>query len=215
VTEVAWRAELTDATIRDELDRRHPERTKLRATDVAGLRQAFDVVEEMWAPTIEHARRLSPPMLHERVNAEYSFVETFRHLLFAWDAWLPRTAPRVPDDFHEWALPPEWVPGERLRESNLSADARSGVMWSRAAGWFASDAAPDLDPVLDLRAERFAHVRDYLSGATAEDLKTDVSAPPWSQQREVSLLYCFRVILHEEWWHHQFATRDLAVLERP
>ena len=203
MTEVAWRAELTDETIRDELDRRHPERTKLRATDVAGLRQAFDVVEEMWAPTIERARRLPPPMLHDRVNGEYSFVETFRHLLFAWDAWL-RTVLRVPDGYHEWAVPPA-----------LPADAGSGVMWSMAAGWTSSDAAPDLDPVLDVRAERFARLRDYLSGATAEDLKTDVSAPPWNPQREVSHLYCFRVILHEEWWHHQFATRDLAVLERP
>jgi hypothetical protein len=25
-------------------------------------------------------------------------------------------------------------------------------------------------------------------------------------------LYCFRVVLHEEWWHHHFATRDLAML---
>jgi hypothetical protein len=25
---------------------------------------------------------------------------------------------------------------------------------------------------------------------------------------------CFRVVFREEWWHHQFATRDLAAIER-
>lgn len=63
--------------MRDELDRRHPERTKLRPTDVAGLQQAFDVVEEMWAPTIERARRLRPPMLRKG-ERRVLVVETFR-----------------------------------------------------------------------------------------------------------------------------------------
>jgi hypothetical protein len=203
VGEFVWTDELKDPTARDELDRRHPERVKLRPTDVAGLQQAFGVVEGMWAPTIERARRLPPPMLHERVNGEYSFVETFRHLLFAWEVWLSRAVLRVPDGNHEWALPPD-----------LPRDLAKPAMWSMDAGWSASlDGGPDLDPVLDVRAERLAHVRDYLSGATAEDLKTAVATPPWYPQPE-SVLFCFRVVLNDEWWHHQYAIRDLAVLER-
>ncbi|MGH2760485.1 MAG: DinB family protein, partial [Actinomycetota bacterium] len=196
MTEFAWTDELNDVAIRDELDRRHPERIKMRGTDVAGLQQAFSVVEEIWAPTIGRARRLPPPILHERVNGEYSLIETIRHLLFAWDAWLPHMVLRGPDGYHDWAVPPD-----------LPADAGNGVMWSIAAGWSSSDAAPDLDlPVLDVRTERLARVRDYLSDATAEDLKSVVSPPPWYAQREVSALLCFRVVLHEEWWHHQYAT---------
>jgi hypothetical protein len=203
VTEFVWTDELSDATIRDELDRRHPERTKLRPTDVAGLRLAFDVLEEIWAPTIERARRLRTALLHERVNGEYSFIETFRHLLFAWDAWLPRTVLRVPDGYHRWAVPPE-----------LPTDAGRSVTWSAGVGWSSStDTGPDLDPVLDLRAERFGHVRNYLSGATDEDLKTLVTPPPWHPLRERPVLYCFRVVLHDEWWHHRYAIRDLAALE--
>src|SRR5438105_1309613 len=68
-----------------ELDRRHPERAKLRPTDVEGLRAAFAVVEDMWVPTIERARQLPQAKLHERVGGEYSFVETLRHLVFATD----------------------------------------------------------------------------------------------------------------------------------
>jgi hypothetical protein len=207
-----WMKDLRDKEVRDELDRRHPERIKLRPTDVSGLSEAFDAVQSMWEPTIDRARRLPPSKLHQRVNREYSFVETFRHLLFAWDAWLPRTVLRVPDGYHDWALPPENVPGERLRD--LPADAGGGVMWSMGDGWSSSDAAPDLDPVLDVRAERFAHVREYLAVAAPDDLKSIVSAPPWASPRDVSVLFCFRVILNEEWWHHQFAVRDLAVVER-
>lgn len=201
MTEFTWTDDRTDKAIRDELDRRHPERRNLRPRDVEGLREAFAVIEELWAPTIARARRLSPPKLHDRVNGEYSFIETFRHLLFAWDAWL-RGVLRVPDGYHEWAVPPE-----------LPADAPRAVMWSFDKRWSSCDAAPELDPVLDVRAERLARVRDYLSDATSEDLKSPGTPPPWYPQ-ECSILSCFRLVLNEEWWHHQYAIRDLAVLER-
>ena len=90
-----------------ELDRRHPERTELRPTDGAGLRRGFDVVDEMWAPTLAEARRRPPDQLHQRVDGEFSFVETLRHLLFATDAWLTRMVLRVPNAYHELALPPD------------------------------------------------------------------------------------------------------------
>jgi hypothetical protein len=61
-----------------------------------------------------------------------------------------------------------------------------------------------------------ARLRDYLSGATQADLFGMVSAPDPSGHTQGShrVLDCFRVVLREEWWHHQYATRDLAVLER-
>lgn len=175
-----------------ELDRRHPERTKLRPTDVDGLRAAFDVVEEMWAPTIGRARRLPPQKLHERVDGEYSFVETLRHLVFATDAWLTRMVLRVPNAYHEWAVPPDLPP-----------DAPP-------------DTGPGLDPVLEVRAGRTARLRGYLASATQDDLSATVSAPDSTghPQGTHRVLDCFRVVLDEEWWHHQYATRDLDVLER-
>jgi hypothetical protein len=68
--------------------------------------------------------------------------------------------------------------------------------------------------VLEVRAERFVRVRDYLSGATADDLTALAAGPPWNPQHKVPLLYCFRVVLNDEWWHHRYAIRDLAVLEQ-
>jgi hypothetical protein len=164
------------------------------------VREAFTVVEELWAPTIARARRLPAPKLHDRVDGEYSFVETFRHLLFAWDAWL-RGVLRVPDGYHELALPPD-----------LPADAPRAVMWS-FDGWSSCDVVPELDPVLDARAERLTRVHEYLSDATLEDLKSPGTPPPWYPQ-ECSVLLCVLLVLSEEWWHHQYAIRDLDVLER-
>lgn len=174
-----------------ELDRRHPERVRLRARDLAGLRAAFDVVDEMWAPTLERARRLPPSARHERVSGEYSFVETLRHLLFAWDAWLRRMVLRVPNGYHEWAVPPD-----------LPLDAPP-------------DTGPELDEVLAVRKERADAVRGWLAAAAEDDLRRPVGPPdptghPQGTFRPID---CFRVVLNEEWWHHQYAARDLTVIE--
>lgn len=176
-----------------ELDRRHPERTRLRPGDVAGLIAAFDAVDELWAPTIERARRLPAAKVHERVGGEYSFVETLRHLLFATDAWLTRMVLRVPNAYHEWAVPPD-----------LPLDAPP-------------DSGPSLDEVLSVRAERSTRVRAYLADATDADLAIRVAPPDPSGHPQGShrVLDCFLVVLDEEWWHHRYATRDLAVLEGP
>src|SRR5690242_19194239 len=71
-----------------ELDRRHPERMRLRPDDAAGFRDAWDLVEELWAGTVERARRLDPALLHERVDDEWSFIDTLRHLGLATECWL-------------------------------------------------------------------------------------------------------------------------------
>src|SRR5258705_6108588 len=61
-----------------ELDRRHPERPKMRPTDPAGFRTAWEVIERLWGGTVERARRLDPALLHESVDGEWSFIETLR-----------------------------------------------------------------------------------------------------------------------------------------
>ena len=73
-----------------ELDRRYPERAKMRPTDPAGFREAWDVVEQLWGDTVERARRVDPELLHESVGGEWSFIETLRHLAFATDSWIRR-----------------------------------------------------------------------------------------------------------------------------
>jgi hypothetical protein len=76
--------------IEAELDRRDPERTKMRPTDPAGFREAWDIIERRWADTVARARQLEPELLHESVEGEWSFIQTLRHLVFATDAWIRR-----------------------------------------------------------------------------------------------------------------------------
>ena len=79
-----------------ELDRRYPDRAKMRPTDAAGFREAWDVVERLWGETVDRARRLDPALLNESVDDEWSFIQTLRHLVFATDAWIRRCDPRRP-----------------------------------------------------------------------------------------------------------------------
>jgi hypothetical protein len=154
----------------------------------------MDLVEEMWAPTLAWARRLPPEKLHERVGGEYSFVETLRHLLFAGDAWLRRGVLCVPDPFHEWGVPPD-----------LPSDAPP-------------DTGPELEEVVAVRETRAVGIRAHLATLSEDGLRVRVGGP-WDPpdlptERRARVIDCFRVVFREEWWHHQFATRDLAVIDR-
>ncbi|MGH3336819.1 MAG: pentapeptide repeat-containing protein, partial [Nocardioides sp.] len=73
-----------------ELDRRDPDRARMRPTDPAGFPEAWDIVETLWDSTVGQARGLDPALLHESVDGEWSFIETLRHLAFATDSWVRR-----------------------------------------------------------------------------------------------------------------------------
>ena len=66
-----------------ELDRRYPDRAKMRPADADGFREAWDILERLWQWTVARARWMAPELLHERVDGEWSFIETLRHLVFA------------------------------------------------------------------------------------------------------------------------------------
>src|SRR5947209_19714777 len=71
-----------------ELDRRFPERVRLRAVDPQGLADAWTLIEEVWRTTVGRAQTLPEALLSQRVDDDWSFVETLRHLIFATDTWL-------------------------------------------------------------------------------------------------------------------------------
>jgi uncharacterized protein YjbI with pentapeptide repeats len=88
-----------------ELDRRYPDRAKMRPVDPAGFREAWNVVERLWGGTVDRARRLPPQLLHESVAGEWSFIETLRHLSFATDAWIRRAILGDPSPWDPLDLP--------------------------------------------------------------------------------------------------------------
>ncbi|MGI8700452.1 MAG: DinB family protein [Nocardioidaceae bacterium] len=180
-----------------ELDRRHPERAKLRPSDADGFRAAWTVIERSWPPTVERARRLAPERLHERVEGEWSFIETLRHLVFATDAWVRRAMLGDPAPYDALDLPATDmgdVPG-------VPNDP---------------DARPSLDEILALRADRMSVVREVLADLTDEVLAgtTDpMPSPGYPPTDTYAVRRCLQAILNEEWAHRMFAERDLAVLE--
>ena len=128
-----------------ELDRRDPDRTKMRPTDPEGYREAWDVVERRWAGTVERARGFPPQQLHESVDGEWSFIETLRHLAFATDAWVRRG---ILGDPAPWD--PLDLPWDGMEDT-------PGVPRDR-------DVRPTLDEVLRLRHDRMATVRHVVDG---------------------------------------------------
>ena len=180
-----------------ELDRRDPNRAKMRPTDPAGFREAWDIVERLWDQTVERARRLPPELLHESVDGEWSFTETLRHLTFATDSWVRRAILGDPAPWDPLGLPWDEMPDT------------PGVPHDR-------EARPDLDTVLALRRGRMATVREVIDSLTDESLAADtkpVEGAGWPRPVSYPVQTCLRVVLNEEWEHHLFANRDLAVLE--
>src|ERR1019366_6843632 len=91
--------------VQSELDRRFPERVKLRSTGVEGLRVAWPMLKDLWAATTERASHLDDALKSRRVDGEWSFVEMLRHLIFATDCWLSRAIQLARHPYNLWGLP--------------------------------------------------------------------------------------------------------------
>jgi hypothetical protein len=181
------------AYVEAELNRLHPERLLLAAADPDGMRNAWKVIEDFADATLARARALPLDKLDESVNEEWSFLETLRHLVFATDRWITGPVLRDASPFH-----PLGMPNPPLDEV--------------PAGVFALDAKPTFDDVLAVRRDRMDRVAEHINGVSADELNRQVSSPNGGT---TSVMSCFHIVFREEWWHDQYANRDLAVLERP
>jgi hypothetical protein len=156
------------------------------------------VVEQLWAGTVERAERLDPELLHEHVDGEWSFIETLRHLAFATDSWVGRVVLGDPSPWHHLGLPWDEMPDTE------------GIPRDRLA-------RPSLDVAVALRDDRMQVVRrvvDDLTDARLSETVVVPAGPGWPPAgEEFTVREALSVVLNEEWWHRQFAERDLAVLE--
>ena len=183
--------------IEAELDRRDPQRAKMRPVDAAGFREAIDILDRLWAATVARARTLPPEKLHESVGGEWSFIETLRHLVFATDAWIRRAILGDPAPWDPLDLPWDEMPDT------------PGVPRDR-------EVRPSLDTVLELRRGRLATVREVIEGLTDESLDAStepVKGPGWPEPRAYPVRKCLLIVLNEEWQHRLYAERDLDALE--
>jgi len=181
-----------------ELDRRDPDRTLLRPTDADGFRRAWNVVVRRWGAALQRARSLPEDLLHERVDGEWSFIETLRHLVMATDAWVLRVILGDPRPYHPLGL----------AHSEMPADT--------PAVPHQTNARPSLDEIVAVRTERMATVARVLQELTDErldEMTQPVLEPGYPKSESFLVRRCLSTVLNEEWLHREYAERDLAHLE--
>jgi hypothetical protein len=180
-----------------ELNRRYPDRAKMRPQDADGYREAWASLDRLWQQTVQRARGLDAELLYRPVDGEWSFIETLRHLVFATDAWVRRAVLGDPDPWDALDLPHDEMPDE------------PSVPRDRAA-------RPSLDEVLVLRADRMATVREVLAGLTDEQLNgmtEPVLEPGYPEPESFPVRRCLGAVINEEWEHRLYAERDFDTLE--
>lgn len=181
--------------IQAERERMFPELAKLRATDPEGLAEAWTTIEDIWRATFARAEDLPEPDLFERVDDEWSFVETQRHLIMATDCWLRRMVKGMERPYHPWGLAGSWL--------------------TEPAAWgLEPQARPSYPEVLEVRRGRMAQVKETIAALTPEELDRDCLPPatPGHPNQPHTVQKCLSVILNEEWEHHRYAVRDLELL---
>jgi hypothetical protein len=190
------------AFVEGELDRRHPERVQLRQMRTADDHRAmWDTIERLWVETIARAGQLPEPALRLRVDDEWSFVETLRHLVMATDKWAGRAILDDPAPYHPFGLPQPGYPPADAAALGIDLDAR-----------------PSLAEVMEVRDTRMMLVRGIVYGLTDASLERSclrLPAPGFEGYPEEtwSVGRCLRVIMDEECEHRRYAVRDLTALE--
>ncbi|GHH39856.1 DinB family protein [Lentzea cavernae] len=176
-----------------ELDRRFPGRSERRAEGPDALRSAWDKVEAAWAAAVERVAGMPPGTEDVRVDGEWSFAQTLRHLVMATDTWLGGAVLEIEHPYHPLGLP----------NAEYETDGYDLAVFSSGT--------PSYADVLEVRAGRVAMVRDFLAGATEADLAV-VRKNPWNPEHPESASSCLHTILEEEWEHLRYATRDLDTI---
>jgi hypothetical protein len=168
-----------------EMDRRYPERTKLRPNDAEGVREAWSVIEDLWATTKARASALPAPLLHQRVEDEWSFLETLRHLIMVTDGWISGTVLGRTGHFHPFGVLPSFITDPTPFGIEPTAD-------------------PSFGEVVAVREDRMSVVRALVTDMTDAGLQRRCG--------EHTVLSCLSTVFDEEWHHNWFANRDLDVL---
>lgn len=179
-----------------ELDRRHPVRALIRSAHPAELREGLRELRAAWSATLERLRSMPGGSEHRSVGGEWSTVETLRHLVYVHDCWFRRCCLGSTLPPTAFGLVTDHV---LVHEPGLDRTA-----------------APSLGEVLAVRELQSADLDRWLATLKDDELSKPAPVPEGSgwppYARSKSVLECVHVVLNEEWEHHGFCTRDIALL---
>lgn len=177
----------------------------LRLRECSG--RSVDARVGCWPDAELDAAALDPSMLDQKVGDGLSFLETLRHLVFGFDAWIRRTALGQDHPYHSFALAyPDtsgtWSPSGLEPWSAVGIDIH---------------ARPTLEEVLAGRRENSDLAFGLLAEMSDDELRAVAApsdAPGYPGPRKPrSVWQALLGGINDSWWHHQYAVRDLAVVE--
>lgn len=139
--------------------------------------------------TMHRASSFAEDERHQRVDDEWSTVESFRHVVFVIDVWLSRQIRGEEDPFHPMGLPPSFIP-PKPPGSSIDPDAR-----------------PTFDEACDALRGRLADLRTYVDALTQEELDRPIEGHARTVAGGLG------VIFDELTAHDHFINRDLDSIE--
>jgi hypothetical protein len=156
--------------------------------DIDAARASVDEVATKLNATIARASRLTEDQRRQRVNDEWSAIESLRHIVFVVDIWLGKLIRGEDDPFHAMGLPPHFV-----QQPPPSID-------------------PNADPTFDEACEavrgRLEILRSYVDGLAPEEMSRGIGT------HAKNVAGGLGVIFDELLAHDSFINRDLNEIEQ-
>src|SRR5262245_35196649 len=125
--------------------------------DVAAAQELAAAARMRLDATIERASSFTEDELQQRVNDEWSTVESLRHIVLLIDLWLSRAILGEQDPFDPMALPPSFMPPKLFPDSSIDPDAH-----------------PSFADACEVVRGRFTSVEEYVSTLTPAELDRPV-----------------------------------------
>jgi uncharacterized damage-inducible protein DinB len=159
--------------------------------DVGAARERVATTRNRLETTIARASTFSEDELQQRVNDEWSAVESLRHIVLVIDLWLSKAISGEKDPFHPMALPPSFMPPNLFPDSSIDPHAR-----------------PSFAEACEVARDRITSVEEYVDTLTSDELSRPIEAHAGTVGGALGVLF------DELAAHDRFMNRDLDLLRQ-
>jgi len=158
--------------------------------DIATARQKDAEAERRLAATVDRLGSFTEAQRHQRVDDEWSAVESVRHLVLVIDLWLSKAIRGERDPFDPIALPPTFMPPKLFPDSSIDPDAH-----------------PSCDEACAVLRGRIEDLHRYIDSLTADELDRPIEAHAGTVGGALDVLFT------ELAAHDHYINRDLDRIE--